>query len=82
MEAGKNRRIKRDGTTGRVQSNKKQRECTFPEEGRSKASVKKGLKNDPLNLNTSRLLLNREITSVVAERKQETDLILINGDSK
>ena len=47
-----------------------------------KTSVKKGLKNDPLNLNTSRLLLNREITSVVAERKQETDLILINGDSK
>lgn len=46
-----------------------------------KTSVKKGLKNYPLKLNTSKLLLKR--TVLVCGRKQKKmDLILINDDTK
>lgn len=47
-----------------------------------KTSVKKGLKKHPLKLNASRLLLTLESTVLVDEQKQETDLIMINHESK
>lgn len=47
-----------------------------------KTSVKKGLKNHPLKLNTGRLRLTLERTVLVDEQKQETDLIMINHESK
>lgn len=45
-----------------------------------KTSGKKGLENYPLKLNTSKLLLKRTVLD--CGRKQKTDLILMNDDTK
>lgn len=47
-----------------------------------KKSVKKGLKNYPLKLNTSKLLLKRTVLVCGRKPKKKMDLILINDGTK
>lgn len=61
-----------------------ERERVFFKEGpvRISPSVKKEIESYLLKLNTRKLFFTLESTVLVVERTQETDLILINDESK